>query len=95
MSLASRIALGNTGESCSPAVIFLTESGKKHIDDSKRRHDKVIKKRPRRPKMKKLNHSGGKNVIPNIDRPSIQTASVTENNPDLGNDGWVRLLYSL
>lgn len=52
MSLASRIALGNTGESCSPSAVSLTESGKKHIDENKR-IDKALKKKVKKHKMKK------------------------------------------
>ncbi len=91
MSLASRIALGNTGESCSPDAIFLTESGKKHIDESKRHHNKVIKKRVRR-KVKKVDQTGGKNAVMNVARSLVQTARFTENNLGGENDGWVRPL---
>lgn len=90
MSLASRIALGNTGESYSPAAIFLTESGRRHIDDSKRHHNKVIKKR--RNKGKKVDQ--GKNTVMNVERLPVQGARVTnsEHNPGGENDGWVRPL---
>ena len=94
MSLASRIALGNTGESCSPAAIFLTDSGKKHIDDSKRHHNKVIKKRVRRNKLKKLDQAGGENTVMNVERSLVQGVRFTtsENNPGGENNGWVSQL---
>lgn len=90
MSLASRIALGNTGESCSPAAIFLTENGEKHISESKRHHNKVIKKR--RNKSKKVDQGGGKNVSSNVERSSLQTARVIGLDK---HDSWVRLLQLL
>ena len=91
MSLASRIALGNTGESCSPAAIFLTESGEKHISESKRHHNKVVKKK--RNKMKKGDQIGGKNAGSNlVERSSLQTARVgLEHHHGGETDGWVRL----
>ena len=95
MSLASRIALGNTGESCSPAAIFLTENGEKHISESKRHHNKANKKR--RNKMKKVDQVGGKNVGSSLERSSLQTARITglENHHGGEKDSWVSLLQLL
>lgn len=93
MSLASRIALGNTGESCSPAVVFLTDCGKQHIDETKRRHNKVIKKR--RHRVKKGDHSGGKNAVMSEERSTAHAARTSENNPFGQNDSWVRIMSYL
>ena len=87
-SLASRIALGNTGESCSPAVVFLTESGKRHIDESKRRnHNKVMKKRPR-PRSRVKKDDAGKNAVINVDRVASSVLNAGAENI------WVRGLIS-
>jgi hypothetical protein len=90
MSLASRIALGNTGETCSPAAIFLTDNGKKHIDDSKRHHNKVIKKRVRR-RVKKVDQTGGGNAVMNVERSLVQGVRfiTSENNAGVENNGWI------
>lgn len=93
MSLASRIALGNTGENCSPAAIFLTESGRKHIDESKRHHNKVIKKKQRpRNRVRKSDQSAGNNAVTNADRslPQIGRGTTSETNPGGENNSWVR-----
>lgn len=78
-SLASRIALGNTGETCSPAVVFLTESGKKHIHEIKRHHNKTAKKTKSKSKPKvKVSQSDSMNSTINVERqqPSFQSANV-------------------
>ncbi|XP_028398675.1 LOW QUALITY PROTEIN: histone-lysine N-methyltransferase 2C-like [Dendronephthya gigantea] len=91
MSLASRIALGNTGENCSPAAVFLTECGRKHIDETKRHHNKVIKKKQKpRNRMRKTDQPGGNNAVTNAERSSSQTGRGTapETNSGGENNTW-------